>query len=342
VISAVTESAFASRRQNDWTRLEQLVHTVAMKGYRGLSRADLVTIPALYSDACADLASAQAARYSAPLVDYLSSLTATGHTVLYGVPMRDGRDTREGRPGSRTSSIQAAIEAFPRAVRARRRAMFLSAALFFGPFILGALVAFHDPEFAFRIVPESTLRPLTEAYAKGFDAGRAAGEGALMAGFYVNNNVGIALRCFALGIFGGLGSAFYLVDNGLSIGAVLGYVSSQGAGSNILTFIVGHGSLELTAIVLAGGAGLSLGWSIVSPKNRTRAASLQAAGKDVAVIAFGAAAMLLLAAGIEAFWSGSSVPSSIKRAVGAALWTIVLSYLVFVGRRKSQEGASWI
>jgi uncharacterized membrane protein SpoIIM required for sporulation len=335
VISGVTENAFASRRQNDWTRLEQLVHIVAMKGYRGLSRADIVSIPPLYSNACADLASAQAARYSAPLVDYLQSLTATGHTVLYGAPARDGR------AGSRTDSLKAALEAFPRAVRKRRRSMILSAVLFLGPFLIGALVAFRDPDFAFRIVPESTLRPLTEAYAKGFDGGRAAGEGALMAGFYVNNNVGIALRCFAMGIFGGLGSAFYLVDNGLSIGAVLGYVSSQGAGANILTFIVGHGSLELTAIVLAGGAGLSLGWSIVSPGDRTRAASLQSAGRDVAVIAFGAAVMLLMAAGIEAFWSGSSVPSSVKRAVGAALWTIVLGYLLLVGRRKSSRGSSW-
>ena len=66
-----------------------------------------------------------------------------------------------------------------------------------------------------------------------------------------------ALRCFALGIFGGLGSAFYLVQNGLSIGAILGYVASQGAGENILVFIVGHGSLELGAIVLADTRRLS-------------------------------------------------------------------------------------
>ena len=162
-----------------------------------------------------------------------------------------------------------------------------------------------------------------------------------MAGFYVNNNVGIALRCFAMGVFGGVGSAFYLVDNGLSM-APSSATSSQGAASNILTFIVGHGLLELAAIVLAGGASLSLGWSIVSPGDRTRAASLQRAGKDVAIIAFGAAVMLLMAAGIEAFWSGSAVPSSVKRALGAVLWSIVLSFLVFVGRRKSpEEAAPW-
>ena len=76
-----------------------------------------------------------------------------------------------------------------------------------------------------------------------------------MAGFYVNNNVGIALRCFATGLFFGVGSAFYLVENGLATGAIMGYVASHGAGDNILTFVVGHGSLELGAIVLAGGAG---------------------------------------------------------------------------------------
>jgi uncharacterized membrane protein SpoIIM required for sporulation len=326
MISAVTESAFTARRQSDWTTLEHLAHRVDTKGYRGLSPGDLARISPLYRDVCADLARAEAARYSAPLVDYLQSLAASAHTVLYGV---------YGRGGLRARSVRSALEAFPRAVRKHYRPILLSAALFFGPFAVGVLAALYEPGFAFRIVPESTLLPLTEAYAKGFDAGRDVGESALMAGFYVNNNIGIALRCFALGISGGLGSAFYLVDNGLSIGAILGYVASQGAGANILTFIVSHGSLELGAIVLSGGAGLSLGWSIVSPGPRTRIASLQAAGRDVAVIAFGAAVMLLMAAGIEGFWSGSSVPPLLKRAVGASLFLAVLTYLVLAGRRPS-------
>jgi uncharacterized membrane protein SpoIIM required for sporulation len=153
-----------------------------------------------------------------------------------------------------------------------------------------------------------------------------------MAGFYVNNNVGIALRCFAMGIFGGLGSAFYLVQNGLSIGAIVGYVASQGAGRNILTFIVGHGSLELGAIVLAGGAGLALGWSIVAPGDKTRVASLQAMGRDMVVIVSGAAVMLFMAAAIEAFWSGSSVPSIVKRGVGLVMFFLVMAYMIFGGR----------
>ncbi len=327
MISAVTENAFATRRQGDWTTLEQLAHQVDTHGYKGLSPRDLARISPLYRDVCADLARAEAARYSAPLVDYLQSLTASAHTVLYGVYGRAGRE------GGGLRGVKSALEAFPRAVRAHYRSMLVSALLFFGPFVVGVLAALHEPSFAFRIVPEATLLPLTEAYAKGFDAGRDPGESTFMAGYYVNNNVGIALRCFALGISGGLGSAFYLLDNGLSTGAILGYVASQGAGANILTFIVSHGSLELGAIVLSGGAGLSLGWSIVSPGERTRLASLQAAGRDVAIIAFGAAVMLLMAAGIEGFWSGSSVPPLLKRLLGGALFLGVVTYLVSVGRR---------
>jgi uncharacterized membrane protein SpoIIM required for sporulation len=215
--------------------------------------------------------------------------------------------------------------------------MWLSAALFFIPFAVGMLLTLRDPTFAFRIVPEAMLRPLTEAYAKGFDGGRDGGESAMMAGFYVYNNVGIALRCFALGIFGGLGSAFYLVQNGLSIGAILGYVASQGAGENILTFIVGHGSLELGAIVIAGGAGLAMGWSIIAPGDMTRVQSLQKAARDIVIIVAGAAVMLVMAAAVEGFWSASSMPRPVKLSVGGILFILVMTYIMVAGRQGEPE-----
>jgi uncharacterized membrane protein SpoIIM required for sporulation len=122
------------------------------------------------------------------------------------------------------------------------------------------------------------------------------------------------------------------VQNGLATGAIMGYVVAHGAGDNILTFIVGHGSLELGAIVLAGGAGMSLGWSVVAPGERTRLASLQATAKSVVVIVFGAAVMLFMAAGIEGFWSSSSLPSIVKRSVGGFMFLLVVAYILLAGR----------
>lgn len=328
--NAPKESAFVERRRADWEELDSLVHLAQTKGEKKLLPVSVAKLPALYRDVCADLSRAQAARYGAPLLEYLEGLTASAHAVLYGKPSR----AIASRLAESEGRAMSALFAFPRAVRRRWRPVLLAAALFFVPLVAGLVASHYDPTFAFRIVPRSMLDPLTEAYAKGFAEGRTLGENSLMAGFYVNNNVGIALRCFALGIFGGLGSALYLVHNGLSIGAILGYVASQGAGGNILTFVVGHSAFELGAIVLAGAAGLSVGWSIVAPGDRTRAASLQAVARDVVVIVAGASVMLLVAAGIEGFWSGSSVSPDIKRSVGAALAVLVLAYLLLAGRRR--------
>jgi uncharacterized membrane protein SpoIIM required for sporulation len=326
IASAVTEKAFAARRRDEWEELDALTRKAQRNGITGLARAEVVRLSPVYRSVCADLAAAQAARYSAPLVEYLLGLTAGAHTVLYGPHARIGEDRLRGRLG------HGWLVAFPRAVRRHRSAMLLAAALFFVPLAIGAGLTLRDPSFAFRVVPEAMLRPLTEAYAHGFAGGRDASEGTLMAGFYVYNNVGIALRCFALGIAGGLGSAFYLVQNGLSIGAILGYVASQGAGGNIVLFIVGHGSLELGAIVLAGGSGLSIGWALVSPGDLPRVVALQRRARDVLVIVAGASVMLALAAAVEAFWSASSAPPTVKLAVGGALFVLLLAYVLLGGR----------
>jgi uncharacterized membrane protein SpoIIM required for sporulation len=334
VASALTEKAFADRRRKSWEELDSLSRKTTQRGLRKLEASEVAQMPSLYRDVCADLAAAEAARYSAPLVDYLRGLTAAAHTILYGPHARARGE------GGVIRLQHAWLVAFPRAVRKRWRPMALAAGLFFLPLALGMILTLRDPSFAFRMAPESMLRPLTEAYAKGFDAGRDAGENAMMAGFYVYNNVGIALRCFALGIFGGLGSAFYLVQNGLSIGATLGYVASQGAGVNIGTFIVGHGSLELGAIVLAGGSGMSLGWSVVAPGELTRLASLQRTAREILVIVAGASVMLLMAAGIEGFWSASSTPRVVKLGVGGTLFVLVTLYILLAGRDAAPEASA--
>ena len=330
--SHVTETAFVARRHKHWAELELLARRAADNSLLSLEVHEVTRISPLYRDICADLARAQAARYSAPLVDYLHALTSSAHSVLYALPPRP-------RFTFSLHGKKSVFLAFPRAVRAHWRPMLLAVILFFGPFLFGAIASLAEPNFAFRVVPESQLRPLVDGYAKGFSSGRQAGEGAMMAGFYVNNNVGIALRCFATGIFGGLGSAFYLVQNGLAIGAILGYVASQGAGGNLLLFIIGHSAFELGAIVIAGGAGMSLGWSIVAPGDKTRIASLQSTGRDVAVIVSGAAVMLLIAAGIEAFWSASSMPAAVKIAFGAIWLLAVLTYIFLAGR--TRDGDEW-
>lgn len=333
--TALAEAAFTDKRRGDWQALEALTQRAQTRRIRKLDPEEVRRLAPLYRDTCADLSRAQASHYSAALVDYLQALSASAHGVLYSAPAK-GRIAQRAR-----AHAHAVWVAFPRAVRRHWRSMAIAFLLFFVPFFGGFVGAWVDPTYAFKIAPEPMLRQLTESYRQGFSTGRDAGQDTFMAGFYVYNNVGIALRCFALGVLGGLGSAVYLVYNGLATGAIMGYVASQGAGDNILTFVVGHSTFELGAIVIAGGAGLSLGWSMVSPGRVTRIASLQAVAKDLVVIVSGAAFMLLLAALIEGYWSASGLSSTLKRSIGGAFFVTILAYLALVGREADggAEGA---
>ena len=144
-----------------------------------------------------------------------------------------------------------------------------------------------------------------------------------MAGFYVYNNVGIAFRCFATGVLFGLGSVFFLVYNGLQMGAVAGLLTASGRGFNLLTFVASHGAFELTAIVIPGTAGLVMGYALVDtrrpapvrfaagprpghrPAGAGRGADAAAGGADRGVlVAVGvpAAVKLSVAAGLYAAW----------------------------------------
>jgi uncharacterized membrane protein SpoIIM required for sporulation len=228
---------------------------------------------------------------------------------------------------------------FPRALRANARLFWLSVALFCVPWAIGMLGALSSPEFAVEVLPRAVLQGMVEAYSKGFDEGREGGADAMMAGFYVYNNVGIAFRCFATGILFGAGTLFFLIYNGLVIGTVTGYVMQAGHGANILTFMCGHGPFELTAIVISGGAGLQMGYALIHTEGRTRLGSLRRHGPDIARQVVGAAVMLLIAAGIEAFWSPSAAPPQVKWAASALFMLAVVLYLLFAGRWSSLREA---
>ena len=116
-------------------------------------------------------------------------------------------------------------------------------------------------------------------------------------------------------------------ENGPSKG-VAGHMARSGYGETFFPFVVGHGSLELTAIVLSGAAGLKLGGALLSPGQYSRLTALRLASREAAVIVYGAGLMLVVAAALEAFWSSqAALPAIVKYSVGGALWFMTLAYL---------------
>jgi uncharacterized membrane protein SpoIIM required for sporulation len=159
----------------------------------------------------------------------------------------------------------------------------------------------------------------------------------MVASSIVTNNVQVAFGAFAFGVTAGVGTVVVLLFNGLFFGAVLGMFVNYGLGAWILTFVAGHGVLELTAIFMAGGAGLLVGRAILAPGDLTRHDALAIGGR-LAIRLVGAAICLLALAGlIEGFLSASPAPSALKLGVSAASVVLVMLYFA-AGRRAAASG----
>jgi uncharacterized membrane protein SpoIIM required for sporulation len=313
------QDEFVAARKPDWEELDQLLTTGG--GLRKLPAASIARAASLYRAVSSDLMRAQSAGYSPDVIALLDGLAARAHNTLYSAPPY------------RMRAVWELIAAdFPRALRRHGRFFALALALFLLPGALGFVGALRSRAFALGLLPADAVEQMEKGYAEGFNKGRSEGTDTAMTGFYVYNNVGIAFRCFATGVLFGLGSMFFLVYNGLTIGAVAGLVTAAGHGKNLLTFTCTHGAFELTAIVISATAGMVMGYALVDTGGRTRFGSLRAHARDIAYLVLGAALMLLIAAALEGFWSPSGVRAQIKWGTAIGAYALVIADLGFAGR----------
>ena len=280
----------------------------------------------LYRRACEHLALARARNYPRYLLDRLDKLTADAHQVIY-----------QRREFGLSRVKRAIVRDFPRAVRAHAAYVWTSTALLVVPMLLVGWLVYERPDLVLSVM---SMEEAVEVEANYSDAAESIGstrgpdEDWMMFGIYIWNNISIAFKCFAAGIFVGVGSMFFLVYNGVIIGAVAGYLTERGLGETFYSFVVTHGAFELTAIFLAGAAGLRLGHALVAPGRNTRLQSLTLAARESMIIVYGVVVMLLIAAAVEAFWSSARwLPLPLKYSVAGVCWLAVVSYFLFQGRR---------
>ncbi|MDY4299684.1 stage II sporulation protein M [Pseudomonas salmasensis] len=320
------QSLFESRHQHQWqTFAEQLTQLEQGKA----KAADVADFPHQYRRLCQHLALAQQRGYSSYLVDPLQQLALRGHQQLYR------------HRSHLTANILAFLLAdFPRLVREQWRFVLIAGLLFFGSLVGIALLVYLLPDLVYSIISPQQVAEMQGMYNPdasrlGRAAERASSEDWMMFGYYVMHNIGIAFQTFAAGLLFGLGSVFFLIFNGLVIGAVSGHLTDIGYGQTFWSFVIGHGAFELSAITLAGAAGLQLGWSLVAPGRLARSEALRLAARKSVRMLCGVMVFLLIAAFIEAYWSSTTgIEPWIKYAVGAALWLLVAAYLTLAGRSR--------
>ncbi len=321
------QEQFVTRYQQEWQQFENwLQQRGEQRSRKTPPSADLPgdeTIPQRYRRLCQQLALAQHRGYSPQLVEHLQQLMQRGHNLLYRTP---------------TPRWQRAVEFlfadFPLAVRSQAASMWAACALFVLPLVGIFVLLQYKPELVHLLLEPSQITQMEKMYDPNADSlGRDSGTDWAMFGHYIMNNISIGLRTFASGLVAGIGTILVLVFNGITIGAVAGHLQQAGYGDPFWRFVVGHAPFELTAIVIAGGAGLQLGLRLLAPGRMRRVDALVEGGRIGARLCLGVAFMLLVAAFIEAFWSSIAwVPMWGKLAVSAVLWLLVLGWLWRGGR----------
>ena len=322
------QEQFVTRYQHEWQQFEDWLQRRGERSRKERHNIDPglpgdETIPQRYRRLCQQLALARRRGYSPQLVEQLQQLMQRGHNLLYRTPAPRWQ-----------RAVEFLFADFPSTVRSQAGAMWVACALFVIPLVGIFVLLQYKPELIHMLMDPRELAQMEKMYDPAAEnLGRDSGTDWAMFGHYIMNNISIGLRTFASGLLAGIGTILVLLFNGITIGAVAGHLQQIGSGDPFWRFVVGHAPFELTAIVIAGGAGLQLGLRLLAPGRKRRIDALIEGGVIGARLCLGVAFMLLVAAFIEAFWSSIAwVPMWGKLSVSAVLWTVVLLWLWRGGR----------
>lgn len=322
--ASLQAAAMARERREAWAVYTDLVEKGRAGGLDRFSEAEVRAFGRLYRGVTADLARARTYGASPGLLEAVERWAGAGHNLLYRAK------GRAAVPLGRWIARE-----LPRAVRRHHRPVLLAALLLFGP-MLASYAAVRDRPARARAIMPAEMLARAESTARGdINASYIDVDGAArpaLSSVLVTNNVQVSFFAFAGGLLAGAGTVLILVLNGVMLGAGFGLYANNEVLGVILAFVFPHGVMELTAICLAGGAGLGLGSALLVPGRRTRREALRERGGAFLSLLGGSVLLLIVAGLVEGFYSPSGLPAVAKFAFGGATALLLVAYFGFAGR----------
>jgi uncharacterized membrane protein SpoIIM required for sporulation len=319
---AVQEREFIASGRETWERLAQSAADARRHGVKRMGAPALQAMHDDYRRAAADLAYAQTHFPGSKTQAYLNRVVGQAHAELYGAA-----------PHRLAAAWRFLSRDYPRLLRREWKPIAVAGGLMIGAAIAGAIAVYGDHTLARLLLPAQfrDISPADLSKTRQVNA-----EGAALypiVGSYIGvNNVQVAIMAFAGGITFGALTVYAMLQNGLMVGILGGIFAQAGAGVGFTALIVPHGSLELPAIVIAGGAGLKMAGALLFPGDLPRGASLRAAAPVAARLLLGTVPLFIVAAAIEGFFTPTAAPDSLKLLVGAVMFALLVAYVLVPGR----------
>jgi uncharacterized membrane protein SpoIIM required for sporulation len=326
VSGGLRSERFRAAREDDWRELERLLKKAETGSTRSLSDDELLNLPVLYRSAMSSLASARATSLDLALVNYLESLCSRAYYYVYGVR-------------TRLSERIAAYLAYdlPAEMKTLWRETLISAGLFFIGAAVAYLLVMSDPDWFYSFMDRSMSGGRDPSADREFlestlyDDGESDGLG-VFSSFLFTHNAQIALWSFALGFALCLPTVFLITMNGCMLGAFFAVFARQGLAFELGGWLSIHGVTEIFAIILAGAAGLRIGWRVGFPGELSRMGALIVAGRRGAVAVGGVVIMLACAGLLEGF-GRQLIHSDIARYSVAAATAVFWAAYFYLPRR---------
>jgi uncharacterized membrane protein SpoIIM required for sporulation len=310
---------FIRERKDAWQRLEELLRLLDHSSLRRLHREEVRELGRIYRRTASDLAIARAESRDPRLVNYLNSLVIRAHGRIYRADAQGKRRLRDFF-----------LKDFPRTFRRNWH----YTAIIFLVFLIFGLIGFAgtwiDPDFSELASVDPLWRYTINAHVHWWENLNEANQ--IGASDILTHNIRVTFNAFALGATLGIGTLISILRFGAQTGAVLALTYRAGFGNDLLTFMAGHGVIELTCVFIGGGAGLMIGSAILMPGDLTRADALKTRGLDAVRLMVGCVPLLVIAGIIEGFISPAPINPAIKFSIAALTGLLLYSYLLLAGR----------
>ena len=328
------EWALVAEGRPRWDAFATELTDTRRRGLNTLSEDEVTAFVESYREVATDLARLRTADRGrgGDAVFSLSRLVSAGHNLLYRRPSQGVERV-----------VRFMARDVPREIRRSWRHVAVATALVFVPAFGTIYAIVRDPSLAERMLPAGMIARAEEGQRRsntGADylPGGEDRKGSALSAFLMTNNIRVAIMAFAGGITAGILTVVALVFNGVAaLGAGVGLYITKGISGQILGFVAAHGVLELTAICIAGAAGLLLATAILVPGDRTRREALAANGARSLHLVACVVMFLIMAGMIEGNISPSRLPDSAKYAT-AIITAIFIAWYFSLGR--TREAAS--
>ena len=315
----VPAERFVQKKREGWETFRATALRMERSGIGALAPGEIPAFAAHYREVAADLARARTYQVDPRVITYLERVVTAGHNALY-----------RARGKERTPLPHYILRDFPAAVVQSWRYVLLAFLLFAIPAAVGYVMIREQPELAEDLLsPGMVARAEAAAENQAEDRGYAETskeDRPQTAAWIITNNITVSFGTFVGGVTGGLLTAWLLFTNGMMLGFVLGLFQNYHALNYLLTFVLGHGVLELTAIFISAGAGFRLAKAIIAPGDRTRRDALVVEARIAARMIGAVVTLLAIAGTIEGLLSTSAAPAIWKYGVSAATAVLLVLY----------------